>query len=159
MKIKLIAFLIFLIIACCNKQPEENIQSRKIDSLLSETDTLTNKLKQLDIEFVLQLNDSLEKKMEQVENTRQLRRLRQTRNHLIVLLEWYDNLYRETIFAKNHLESIKNDIEKNALPDSIIGKELKSENIILTDLKERYEQQIILLKKRIKDTKRKFRNE
>jgi hypothetical protein len=159
MKIQYILLLIFLISFSCRTPKKEHPKSGQIDSLFTEIDSINHQLKQLDIEFVLEVYDSIETQMEHAENIHTVKKLRKKEDHLRTILEWYDNVYREIIYARNHLETIREDMQEGVEDDSVITNQLNSEDSILEDLNNRCLNQINKLSNRIEDIKRQYRKD
>jgi archaellum component FlaC len=97
--------------------------------------------------------------MEHAENIHTVKKLRKKEDHLRTILEWYDNVYREIIYARNHLETIREDMQEGVEDDSVITNQLNSEDSILEDLNNRCLNQINKLSNRIEDIKRQYRKD
>ena len=152
MKLKHLPLFLLITVLSCNTRSKDEPDTQHIDSMLTEIDTINTQLKQLDIEFVLQVYDSID----HAENINKIKELRAEQNHMRMILEWYDEVYREVMFGRNHLESLKKEFEDEDKADTVINNKLNHENIILSDLESRCNQEIRELKERIADIKRQF---
>jgi predicted nucleic acid-binding Zn-ribbon protein len=150
-------FFLVLVIAACHYKPDDTSQIRYVDSLLAETDSVNRKLQTLKIETVLLINDSLEIKMQQVDEVNKLKQLRKTQEHLRNILMWYDNMNREVMYSKNHLESMKQELETGDAKDTAINKDIEREEKILNDLNNRVHDQLNDLENQINGVKKRLK--
>ena len=152
---KLLVFF-FIILAACNNHKTNHSRTRQVDSLLTELDTMNYRLKQLDIESVLYIQDSLENKKKRVDNIEELKEIRTIQNHLNTLLERYDHIHREVIHTRNHLESLKMEMQSREMADTTLAKEIKKEEKIIIGLNKRINRHVEFLENRIQVIKKQY---
>ncbi len=148
------AILIAFFLASCASKTHNPSKIEHVDSLMAELDTMNMELKKLEIETVVRIKDTLEERMSGAQNIQRLKRMRTMDNHIRIILQRYDHIHREVIYARNHLEDTKKDIRSGELKDSTINKMLEKENNIVADLENRIKEQTKQLHERIESIKK-----
>ncbi|MFO8236032.1 MAG: hypothetical protein R6U04_11585 [Bacteroidales bacterium] len=142
----------------CTKENGGNQHIQHIDSLLTEIDTLNSKLKKIDIEPVIQLNDSVEQEIENTSSIQKTKKLQTIQNHTHTIIQWYDDVYQEVILNKNFLEKTKKEAVSGKINDSTMLNKIEKEDTIFSNMKPRIEEQIIKLDQEINNIKQQYLN-
>lgn len=142
MRTALALFLIIFGLYSClpGEQESTGRYHQQLDSLLTELSSMNQKLNSLNIAEIQRVHDSLStyydttKVVDSVEARRQM--WRQSRN----ILDWYDNIDREITFSRSHLRALQRQSENKRM-DTIAIQELQKEKQIVSNLRERFDEE------------------
>jgi hypothetical protein len=133
--------IIFGLYSCLPGEQETTGRHRQqLDSLLTELSSMNQKLNSLNIAEIQRVHDSLSAYYDTAEvvDTVEARRQkwRQSRN----ILDWYDNIDREITFSRSHLRALQRQ-SGNKRMDTIAIQELQKEKQIVSNLRERFDEE------------------
>ena len=150
MKPYLVLILVIFGLFACNREEPSGEHQQDLDSLLTELEQMNNQLNSLDIGRVQRMHDSLAALYDTTEigtePEKQHPKLEQARN----ILNWYDNIYREITFSRSHLRALQRQTKGKKM-DTITIQEINREQQIISNLKDRFDEEYKGLKSAIRN--------